>query len=240
MELMADIPPPAFWVLLSLAPIIAMPMGRMIRHGAGCEACHRKSDLWDYMPAGSWGRLIRGCPDCGARNGLQPGLDLFCVAIVLWASIAANGWELSASCLLGWILLALAIIDQREAILPDSLTGLLTVCGLGYAYIFQPSYFNDHLIGAIAGGVTFFSVTLLYRLLRGRDGLGLGDAKLLAGIGAWLSWKALPSVVLVASMLALMVVLSQGFLRKRLKGTDKIPFGPFLAAAGWLVWIYGM
>jgi leader peptidase (prepilin peptidase) / N-methyltransferase len=102
-----------------------------------------------------------------------------------------------------------------------------------------PEHLTDHLIGAAAGFAFLVVIAWAYRRLRRRDGLGFGDAKLLAGIGAWVSWEGLPSVVLVAAVLALFMALMKLARGARLTSTDRIAFGTYLAAGAWLVWLYG-
>jgi prepilin signal peptidase PulO-like enzyme (type II secretory pathway) len=147
-------------------------------------------------------------------------------------------WILS-SCLLGWSLLALGWIDWHALRLPDALTLPLLGVGLAVAWLDSPAQFYDGLIGAIAGYAALVLLGFLYRLLRHRDGLGRGDAKLLAAGGAWLGWPALPAIVLLAALLGLLLALLQRLRGARLTAMTAIPFGPPLAAAIWLIWIYG-
>ena len=114
---------------------------------------------------------------------------------------------LAASCALGWCLLALAWIDIREQRLPDPLTLPLVLAGLAEALLLEPEATLDRTIGAIAGYLAFRLLAWGYAALRGRAGLGQGDAKLLAAAGAWLGWAPLPALVLLAAVLALIVVL---------------------------------
>ena len=151
-----------------------------------------------------------------------------------------SGWSLWATCALGCALLALSIIDVRTYRLPDLLTLPVLAGGLSVAAVAQPEALPAHLLGAAAGYAALAGIGWLYRAARGRDGLGRGDAKLLAAGGAWLSWQALPMVVLIAAALALLVtVLSQLARAGSLSAEMRVPFGPYLAAAIWLVWIYG-
>lgn len=160
-------------------------------------------------------------------------------AVVAWASFTAGGWLIGATCLFGWTLLALAVIDVRYFILPDPLTLLLVLTGLATASAIGPETIAPHLVGSVAGFAAFAAVSVLYRLLRGRDGLGFGDAKLMAGIGAWLSWEGLPSVVLIAAIASLIVILLEGALGRPIDWDRRLPFGAYLALGAWLVWIYG-
>jgi len=149
------------------------------------------------------------------------------------------GVVLIASSILGWTLLALALIDWRTYLLPDPLVGFLLATGFVAALFIVPEHVLDHLIGAAAGFVVFAGLGHMYRRMRGRDGLGLGDAKLLAGLGAWVSWDGLASTVLFAAGLSLLTLFARMLVGARFTLTDRLPFGTFLAAAGWLVWLYG-
>src|SRR5262249_9472150 len=157
----------------------------------------------------------------------------------LWAASATDGALLWASCVLGWILLTLGAIDLRDGILPDSLTLSLLVLGLVVTYFLEPWQLRDNAIGAVAGFVAFAAIRWLYARVRGREGMGLGDAKLLAAAGAWVGWDALPSVVLAAALLGLAVALVMAMRGRRLTGDQSLAFGPALCAGLWLVWLYG-
>jgi leader peptidase (prepilin peptidase)/N-methyltransferase len=97
----------------------------------------------------------------------------------------------------------------------------------------------DHLIGAAAGFAVFAGIAAIYRRLRGREGLGLGDAKLLAALGAWVGWQGLPTIVLYAALAGLLWAIAGALRGAPLHARHRIPFGPFLSLAGWLVWLYG-
>jgi leader peptidase (prepilin peptidase)/N-methyltransferase len=131
---------------------------------------------------------------------------------------------------LGWA----SLIDARSMILPDWLTLPLIPLGWALAWVEADPPLADRLIGSAAGFLVLAGIAWLYKRVRGRDGLGLGDAKLLAGAGAWAGWQALPSVVLIGSLLALAWVLV-----KRPDPAQPFPFGPFLALGFWLVWRLG-
>ena len=130
-------------------------------------------------------------------------------------------------------LLTAAAIDARRLILPDFLTLPLIPLGLAMAWL-EPPDLATRAIGALSGFLTFAGIGWLYRRWRGRDGLGLGDAKLLAAAGAWVGWQGLPSVVLIAAIGGLAWALLT-----RQRADQKMPFGPFLAAGFWLVWWLG-
>jgi leader peptidase (prepilin peptidase)/N-methyltransferase len=138
-------------------------------------------------------------------------LDLALAAVLLWATL----------------------IDAKRLILPDYITLPLLACGLALAWR-QPPDLSERAVGAVAGFAAFALIAWAYRRWRGRDGLGLGDAKLLGAAGAWLGPAALPSVVLVGAASGLAWALI-----KRKQAETRIPFGPFLALGFWTVWRFG-
>lgn len=167
-----------------------------------------------------------------SRPVLIPAALALAVGLLSAALLPAD--KVAVGCLLGWVLLALAVIDQRHMVLPDELTLPLAGLGLAGAWLDDPAALPAHAAGAVLGFLCFAAVGLLYRRWRGCDGLGLGDAKLLAAAGAWVSWSGLPSVVLIAALLGLGTALV-----RRLPRRARLPFGPGLAAATWLVWLDG-
>lgn len=208
---------------------------------------------------GSANSVPLGCfPPSRARVA---GALLAKAAVALSAALVSvqPAW-LVASCALGWCLLALAWIDIREQRLPDRLTLPLLLAGLAESLLLAPESLVERTIGVIAGYCAFRLLALGYARLRGRAGLGEGDAKLLAAAGAWVGWTALPALVLIAAILALTFVLAAGFLsatnnssaqlptsgagegpmrtmRRRFDPSRRISFGPFLAGATWLIWL---
>jgi leader peptidase (prepilin peptidase)/N-methyltransferase len=136
-------------------------------------------------------------------------------------------------------LLTLAVIDWRTYLLPDALTLPLALSGLAAAWFFDRDAFAGHAIAAAAGFAVFAAISFAYRRWRGRDGLGLGDAKLLGALGAWVSWQGLPSVVLYAAVLGLAAALALSLAGRGLSRDTRIAFGAFLALGGWLVWLCG-
>ena len=121
--------------------------------------------------------------------------------------------------------------------MPDALTLPLVVAGLAAAVAFEPEGLTDRALGAVAGYLGLRAVGLLYSALRGREGLGHGDAKLLAAAGAWIGVRALPQVVLLAALAGLCAAACMRLAGIRLGAQSALPFGPFLAFATWLVWL---
>jgi leader peptidase (prepilin peptidase)/N-methyltransferase len=180
------------------------------------------------------------CRHCGASIGrFHLLIELAALLVAVWAATVDGGQRLWADCVLGWTLLALAWIDARHMILPDVLTLPLVLAGLVFAWFLEPELIAEHAIGAAAGWVLFWGISRLYRMLRGRDGLGEGDAKLMAGAGAWVSWMGLGPVMLVGAATGLVVAVGMHLRGKDLSGATAIPFGPPLAFGIWVVWLYG-
>jgi leader peptidase (prepilin peptidase)/N-methyltransferase len=207
---------------------------------SSCDHCGATLGARDLVPLLSW-LARRGRCGCGkVRLGaFYPGIELAALGVALSATLVLSGWLLWASLALGWTLLALAAIDLRHYLLPDALTLPLIAAGLAVAWLIEPARLGDHALGAAAGFIGFTVIAWLYRRLREREGLGRGDAKLLGAGGAWLGWQALPSVVALAAVVALAVALAGTLLGAKLGATTKIAFGPYLALAIWLVWLYG-
>lgn len=180
--------------------------------------------------------------EVGCRNLTAPCATAAAaaVAVVLWAAAVVPQLLLWPSCLLGWSLLALALTDWRQMLLPDTLTLPLGLAGVGVTAMWFPSLLVDSVFGAVLGWGVFTALAAGYRRLRGRDGLGGGDAKLLAALGSWLGWQGLPSVVAVAALTGLAVVTGASRVTGRqVFGHDAMPLGSHLALAGWLTWLYG-
>jgi leader peptidase (prepilin peptidase)/N-methyltransferase len=171
---------------------------------------------------------------------LRAGLVLADIAVTGWsATVMPTTPLLAATCALGWALVTLAVIDALVFRLPDYLTLPLVAAGLGVVHLLPDTGVTDHAIGAAAGFGVFALIAELYRRARGREGLGLGDAKLAAAAGAWLGWEALPGVVIVASVLGIVWVAVRYLLRGEPSLDERIAFGVPLCAAFWLAWLYG-
>jgi leader peptidase (prepilin peptidase) / N-methyltransferase len=204
-----------------------------------CEACGHALQALDLVPLVSWMARRGRCRFCdGAIGMFPPAIEIAALVIAIWAAMADAGWRMWATCLLGWLLLTLAIIDWRSLVLPDFLTAPLLAAGLIIAGIFDPAALSTDLAGIVAGFAIFFSVRVLYFRLRNREGIGLGDAKLLAAAGAWIGLRGLASAVLLGSLAALTIVLLQWLRGDAISRTDRVPFGAFLCLGIWLTWLY--
>lgn len=205
-----------------------------------CDHCGHTLGARDLVPILSWLWLRGRCRYCGGAIGwLAPAMEIAAIVIAVWAATVTSGWVLAATCGLGWTLLALSVIDWRAFLLPDSLTVPLAGAGLLVTYGVARDLLLDHVLAAGAGLLGTIALAFAYRHLRGREGLGLGDAKLLAALGAWLGLEGLPAVLLYGALLGLAYVLATALRGRPTALDDKIPLGTFLAAGGWLVWLYG-
>lgn len=208
---------------------------------SACPACGRRLRLLEIVPVVSWLAQRGKCRGCAAPISRDyPIIELSAVGIAVWAWLATPAYMFVATCVFGWLLLTLSAIDFRTFRLPDVLNAALLLCGLLTAQLFYPERMLEQLGGVALGFGGLLAVELAYRAIRGRDGLGRGDSKLLGAIGAWIGPVGIAPVVFVAAILAIVFVLVVGWLRRRpLAGDTAIPFGPFLAAGGWAVWVNG-
>jgi leader peptidase (prepilin peptidase) / N-methyltransferase len=239
-----------------LAPVFASPIagsfiGVLVRRlprgqpvawaRSQCESCQRALGLTDLVPIASYLALRGRCATCHAPIApFHLAIELAAVAVAVWAATVSQdpAW-LWTACLLGWGLLALGWIDAEHMRLPDALTLPLLVAGIAAQTLLASERFTASVLGAVIGYLGFRAIALIYRLCRGREGLGGGDAKLLAVAGAWLGWAALPDVVLLAAMLGLGLALTMRMRGRAIDGVAVIPFGPCLALALWTVYLYG-
>jgi leader peptidase (prepilin peptidase)/N-methyltransferase len=237
-------------IALAAAPFVGSFLGVVVTRSARplsivaprsrCDACGHPLAPSDLVPLASWLARRGRCGYCGAAIGwFPPAIELAALGVALWAAIVASGWWLGATCLLGWTLLALAIIDWRDFVLPDFLTLPLLAAGLIVTGVLDPAELPANLIGAVAGFAFVVLVRIVYQRLRGREGIGLGDAKLLAAAGAWVGWSGLPRAVLIASLAGIAICLLGWARGDRVSATDRVPFGAFLCLGTWLAWLYG-
>ena len=214
---------------------------------SACPACQAPISALQNIPLISWLVLRGRCAHCGqpisVRYPLVEALSGVLCAAVAWKF--GFGWPALAALVLTWFLIALTFIDVDHQLLPDGLTLPLLWLGLlvslwgpqpGVAAL--PVDVRSSLIGAMAGYVSLWSVYHLFRLLTGKEGMGYGDFKLFAALGAWLGWQMLLPIILVAAAVGAVVGIALLSLRGQSRATP-IAFGPFLAAAGWLMLMFG-
>ena len=216
--------------------ILRWPQGRSVMRGrSACDGCGRTLGARDLIPLFS-AMMQRGrCRSCGAAiDPLHGRVEAGCAVIGALAlgampNLGGIGWAV-----FGWLLLTLAVLDWRHFWLPDALTLPLAFLGFTIGLWATDVALVDRAIGAAAGYGALLAIALGYRAVRGRDGLGLGDAKLLGALGAWMGWQALPFILLIASVTGLLVMLVTG--RAKEAGA-RVPLGTFLALAAVPAWI---
>jgi leader peptidase (prepilin peptidase) / N-methyltransferase len=214
--------------------------GSILTGRSHCPHCGAALAARDLVPLASWLAARGRCRHCGAWLGwFYPGVELAALAIAFLSLAVDRGPYAWVDAALGWWLLALAWIDWRHMILPDVLTLPLIPLGLAVAGVLEPEELWQPLIGAAAGYLGLRALAWTYHRLRGREGLGQGDAKLLAASGAWVGVSGLPSVLAGAAVTGLVAVGAMMLAGTRLDRHSALPFGPFLAAATWLVWLFG-
>ncbi|WP_213940687.1 A24 family peptidase [Pseudomonas sp. dw_612] len=205
-----------------------------------CPHCAHKIRAWENIPVLSY-LLLRGrCSNCAAPISKRyPLTELACgllSAFVAWHF--GFGWPGGLMLVLSWGLLAMSLIDAEHQLLPDVLVLPLLWLGLivNSFELFVP--LHDALWGAVAGYLALWSVFWLFKLITGKDGIGHGDFKLLAMLGAWGGWQILPLTILLSSLVG--AILGVILLRLRnAKTSTPIPFGPYLAIAGWIALLWG-
>jgi leader peptidase (prepilin peptidase)/N-methyltransferase len=208
--------------------------------GSHCPHCNTPIKPWQNIPVISY-LLLRGrCASCQTPISWRYPLVELATAV---ASITVGftiGWgpELLAYLLLTWALIALTGIDIDTQLLPDDITLPLLWGGLLFNLFFGPVPIADAVLGAAAGYLLLWSIYWLFKLATGKEGMGFGDFKLLAALGAWLGWQSIPLIILLSSVVGAVV----GVLILSLRGQGRsqpLPFGPYLAAAGWITLLWG-
>ncbi len=205
-----------------------------------CPHCGHEIRPWENIPLLSW-LLLRGrCAGCAKPISRRyPLIEL--ASGLLSAYVAWHfgvGWDCAAMLLLTWGLLAMSMIDVDHQLLPDSLVLPLLWLGLACNAFGLFGSLEDAVWGAMAGYLSLWSVYWAFKLLTGKEGMGHGDFKLLAMLGAWGGWQVLPLTILLSSVVGAVI----GIVSLRLRNAETstpIPFGPYLAIAGWIALLWG-
>lgn len=212
----------------------------LVKPDSHCPKCQAPVRAWQNIPVLSW-LLLRGrCAGCGVNIGWRyPLVELLTgLMSVMLLLVFPLGWQLAAMLLFTWLLVAMSVIDFDHKILPDSLT--LGLLWLGLLVNSQGLFVDLHsaVYGAIAGYGILWLVFWLFKLITGKEGMGYGDFKLLAALGAWLGVGSLPLIILLSSVVGAVI----GIALVLIQGRDKnipIPFGPYLAIAGYITALWG-
>ena len=207
---------------------------------SACPHCGHAITALENIPLLSWLWLKGRCSECQAPiSARYPLVELLTALLsVAVAMVISPGWGTLAALLLTWVLVALTFIDLDKMLLPDQLTLPLLWGGLLFNLIGGFAPLADAVIGAMAGYLVLWCLYWAFKLLTGKEGMGYGDFKLLAALGAWLGWQALPIILLLSSLVGAIIGISLIALRKHHQG-NPIPFGPYLAIAGWIALLWG-
>jgi leader peptidase (prepilin peptidase)/N-methyltransferase len=234
---------------LSKEPATELPEGKfnIIVPRSRCPSCGAAIKAWQNIPVLSYLLLGAQCSNCqksiSVRYPLVETMTAILAAICAWHF--GFGWEALMAIGLSFALVATSLIDADHQIIPDSIVIPLMWAGLIMS-LFHPlagadTLFiapQDAIVGAVAGYLSLWSVDQLFKLITGKEGMGYGDFKLLAALGAWLGWQALPTIILMSAVVGAVI----GIALIVFRGRDRqipIPFGPYLAAAGWITMLWG-
>jgi len=205
-----------------------------------CPKCGHRIRPWENVPVLSYLVLRGKCASC--REPISPRYPvveavtaLLSVAVALAFGVS---WLTAAALLFTWALIALTVIDIDHQLLPDSITLPLLWAGLILNSTGLIVPLPEAVWGAALGYLSLWSVYWVFKLLTGKEGMGYGDFKLLAALGAWLGWKALPLIIILSSFVGAVIGLALILILGRDKNVP-IPFGPYLAIAGWIALLWG-
>ena len=208
--------------------------------GSRCPACRADIRWYDNIPVLSFLRLKGRCRQCSTKIGwrypLVEAITALLTGVVAWQ--LGFGLFGAAAIALTWTLVALSTIDFDHQLLPDNITLPALWAGLLLSVLGGPVSPADAVIGAAVGYLSLWLVFHGFRLITGKEGMGYGDFKLLAVFGAWLGWQALPLIILLSSVVGALVgggLIASGALRR----DQPMPFGPYIAAAGWIAMLWG-
>lgn len=222
-------------------PIDAFPEKyNLVVPGSACPKCKTSIKPWHNLPLLSWLMLKGKCAACHvpicARYPIIEFITGLLIATLAWHF--GPSWQFVFASILTFVLVALTGIDLDEMLLPDQMT--LPLLWLGLIINLNHTFASptDAIIGAAAGYLSLWSIFWLFKILTGKEGMGYGDFKLLAVFGAWLGWQMLPLVILLSSLVGAVVGITM-IVSKRLEQGNPIPFGPYIAAAGWIALLFG-
>ncbi|WP_026375951.1 prepilin peptidase [Aestuariibacter salexigens] len=212
----------------------------LVKPDSTCPSCQHRIRAWENIPVLSWLWLKGRCSKCQSRISVRyPFVELSTALLSMWVAWHFGfGWQTAGALVATWMLVAMTWIDIDKMLLPDQLTLPLLWLGLLFS---AGNIFTDpvsSIIGAAAGYLSLWSLYWAFKLLTGKEGMGYGDFKLLAALGAWVGWQQLPIIILLSSF----VGAALGIMLILIQGKDKsqpIPFGPYLAIAGWITLLFG-
>jgi leader peptidase (prepilin peptidase)/N-methyltransferase len=230
-------------------PAVELPTGRfdLVAPRSRCPACGHAITAMQNIPVISYLVLGGKCSNCqvpiSRRYPIIELLTAVLTGVVAWRF--GIGWEAAAAILMTWALITVSVIDIDHQIIPDSVSLPLIWAGLFLSLFHETAgaeiLFVDArtaIAGGLAGYLSLWSIYHLFRLLTGKEGMGYGDFKLLAALGAWLGWQMLPLIILLSAAVGAIAGISLIVFKRHDRGVP-IPFGPYLAAAGWIAMLWG-
>ena len=205
-----------------------------------CPSCQHKIRFYENIPVISWLFLRGKCSQCQEKISLRYPIVELATALLSVVIAAHFGVSLTTLLLLvlTWGLICLTLIDLDHMLLPDQITLPLLWLGLLVNINGAIVPLNEAVIGAVAGYMSLFSIFWLFKLITGKEGMGHGDFKLVALFGAWMGWQLLPLLILMASAVGAIIGISL-MVFKNHQREQAIPFGPYLAVAGWICLLWG-
>lgn len=234
---------------IARAPATDLPKGRfdLIFPGSHCPSCGKKIHAWQNIPVLSYLLLGGHCANCRKSISVRyPAVEILTAAlaaVVAWRF--GFGWDAVMAIVLTFALVSISLIDIDHQLIPDSIVIPLMWIGLAMSLLHSTlgaeTLFiapKDSIVGAMAGYLSLWSVYQLFKMITGKEGMGYGDFKLLAALGAWLGWQSLPMIIMMSAVVGAIVGVSFIVLRRHDRNVP-IPFGPYLAAAGWITMLYG-
>lgn len=212
----------------------------LARPGSHCPQCKHAIAPLENMPVLSWLLQAGKCRHCNAPIGIRYPLVESATALlsVLVAIKFGPGWLTAFLLLFTWALVVLTMIDIDHQLLPDDITIPLMWIGLMINTQGMLVDLQSAVIGAIAGYMLLWTVYWLFKLLTGKEGMGYGDFKLLAALGAWMGWQVVPAIILLSSLVGAVIGISLIVFRDQDRNVP-IPFGPYLASAGFITLLWG-
>jgi leader peptidase (prepilin peptidase) / N-methyltransferase len=226
--------------IVAAAKLEPSPKFNLVTPNSTCPTCGHKIKPWENIPLISYLFLRGKCSACKTPISLRyPVIELVTgiLSVIAIYTFGVNSTGL-ACLILTWCLIALTMIDIDTQLLPDNITLPLVWLGLIVNYFGLLTSLESSLIGAIVGYLSLWSIYWLFKLLTGKEGMGYGDFKLLAAFGAWLGWQMLPQIILLSSLVGAVIGIGMIVIRGRDKNIP-IPFGPYLAMAGWIALMWG-
>ncbi|AMO69439.1 prepilin peptidase [Zhongshania aliphaticivorans] len=219
---------------------ITPPQFNLAFPNSHCPKCNAPVKAWQNIPVVSYVLLRGRCASCKAPIGLRyPTVEVITALLTVFPLLMFGFTTYAlAAILFSWILLILTVIDIDHQLLPDQLTLPLIWLGLLFNSVTGSIPLQDAVWGAIGGYLSLWSVFWLFKLLTGKEGMGYGDFKLLAALGAWLGWQYLPLIILLSSVVGA-VFGGLVMLLRRSDSSMPMPFGPYLAGAGWIALFWG-